>query len=241
MSQSFIDKLVFSIHLNGPMTTQQIYSLFEDMNPKTVSWHLHDELSKGRIRRLSHGSYAIASGIPELEERQKAIPQLSQEAYSVLKASGYEFYLSGLDCLNGIAFKVDGAYPVIVCTRPHLLKDVQLLLMREFDLAITENEFDLLADESIRSRIQFVVLGTRNMKLQKEGFAFTEKAFVDLYYACTRLEYPLNISELPHVLSLISPNVYRFKQSTKDRGLSDELNFLMSYDKQFLKEMVKYI
>ena len=239
--ESFKDSLLSYLMMNGRLTTQEIYSLFPEMNQKTVSWHLNQEVMKGNIRKSGHGVYEIGSHIPEKEERQENIPQLSKLVYECLSASGYDFYLSGLDCLNGLAFKVDGQYPVILCVKKDCLKDVQLLLMREFDLAITEEEKDLLSEENLKRRIQFVVLKSNDFTLQKEHFAFKEKAFVDLYYAVTRLEYPLDVSELPHVLSLISPNVYRFRRATKDRGLSSELNFLLSYNKDFVKALSEYL
>ena len=237
----FRDEIVAALRDRGSLTTKEIYALFPDMNPSTVSWHLHEELGKGTIVRKSHGSYALSSWIPMQEERFVNIPDLSRKAHESLAESGFDFYLSGLDCMNGLGFKVDGSYPVIVCTRPHLVKDVQLYLMREFDLAITENEFNLLDDPNVRSRIQFVVLSSSDFALQKEGFAYAEKAFVDLYYAVTRLEYPLPVAELPHVLSLIKPNEYRFRRATKDRGLSNELNFLLSYNKEFVKAFADFI
>lgn len=239
--ESFKDSLLSYMLMNGRLTTQEIYSLFPEMNQKTVSWHLNQEVMKGNIRKAGHGVYEIGKHIPEKEERQLNIPELSKTVYECLVQSGYDFYLSGLDCMNGLGFKVDGQYPVIICVRKDSLKDIQLLLMREFDLAITEEEKDLLSDENLRRRIQFVVLRSNDFTLQKEHFAFKEKAFVDLYYAVTRLEYPLDISELPHVLSLISPNVYRFRKATKDRGLNSELNFLLSYNKAFVKAFAEYL
>jgi hypothetical protein len=237
----FRDRLAIALKEKGCLTTQEIYALFSDMNPRTVSWHLHEELGKGTVVRFSQGRYMLSAGIPAQEERFGNIPELSRKAHEVLAQSGYNFYLSGLDCMNGLGFRVDGSYPVIVCTANEYVKDVQLLLMREFDLAITEDENDLLADANVRNRIQFVVLRTNDFSLQKEGFAFTEKAFVDLYYAVTRLEYPLPVSELPHVLSLIRPNAFRFRHATRDRGLSNELNFLLSYKKDFIKAFAEFI
>ena len=237
----FRDILVTALKEKGCLTTQEIYSLFADMNPRTVSWHLHEELGKGTVVRQKHGEYVLSSSIPEQEERFSNIPELSRKAHEMLGNSGYDFYLSGLDCMNGLGFRVDGAYPVIVCTRANAVKDVQLFLMREFDLAITEDEYDLLADPAVRNRIQFVVLSADDFSLQKDGFAYAEKAFVDLYYCVTRLEYPLSVSELPHVLSLIVPNAFRFRRATRDRGLSNELNFLLSYNKSFVKAFAEFI
>ena len=239
--ESFKESLISYLMMNGRLTTREIYALFPDMNKQTVSWHLNQELMKGNIRKAGHGVYEIGTHIPEKEERQQNIPELSKAVYECLSQSGYDFYLSGLDCMNGLGFKVDGQYPVIICVRKECLKDVQLLLMREFDLAITEEEKELLGDENLRRRIQFVVLKSSDFALQKEHFAFKEKGFVDLYYAVTRLEYPLDVAELPHVLSLISPNAYRFRRATKDRGLSSELDFLLSYNKDFVKALAKYL
>lgn len=238
---TFREILLNALKEKNSLTTRDLYALFSDMNPGTVSWHLHDELDKGTVARISHGRYTLSAGIPEQEERFSKIPELSRRAHDVLSHSGYRFYLSGLDCMNGLGFNVDGPYPVIVCTAGEYVKDVQLLLMREFDLAITEDENDLLADTAVRNRIQFVVLKTSDFSLQEEGFAFAEKAFVDLYYASTRLEYPVPVSELPHVLSLIRPNAFRFRRATRDRGLSNELNFLLSYRKDFIKAFADYI
>ena len=240
MTGDFRKKLCSELEKRGAMTTVEIYSLFSGQNPKTVAWHLHEELVKGHVARRSHGIYVLPSGIPKSDERQTNIPDLSRAAYAVLRESGFDFYLSGLDGLNGLSFSVDGNYPVIVCTKRGNVKDIQLLLMRHFDLAATEEDF-FNFDDVAKRRIQFLVLSSDDFSLQREDFAFAEKAFVDLYYAVTRLEYPLSVSELPHVLSLLTPNAYRFRRATKDRGLSDELNFLLSYNREFVKGLGEYI
>lgn len=241
MANEFRKKLIDALSNVKSLSTREIYDLFSDMNQSTVSWHLHEELGKGFVEKCGHGSYRLSSTTPDDRERLSKIPNLSTAAFACLKDSGYDFYLSGLDCMNGIGFKVDGSYPVILCTRKHSIKDVQLLLMREFDLAITEDESNLLGMGRLKSRIQFVILSSSNFALQSDGFAFPEKAFVDLYYAVTRMEYPLPVRELPHVLSLIKPNLYRFRNATKDRGLSSELNFLISYNRDFVKAFAEFI
>lgn len=240
MASSFFETLSETFP-EGGFTTQQIYSLFSDMNSKTVSWHIHDELKKGNIEKLGHGVYTRAKALPCADERFSCISELSRKCYEFLKLSGYDFYLSGLDCLNGLGFSVEGTYPVLVCARKHQVKDVQLELMRAFDLAITEDELSMLEMDNIRSRIQFVILGSEDFGLQRSGFAFKEKGFVDLYYAVTRMDYPVPVEELPHILGIIGPNRYRFHQATRDRGLSDELNFLLQYNSHFIKSFAKYI
>lgn len=241
MANGFMKILEGYLSDKGSITTQQIYRLFPAMNKQTVSWHIHEQLEKGNIEKRGHGVYAMAKALPDMEERLSHMSELSRLCYTFLLGIGYDFYLSGLDCLNGMGFTVSGTFPVIICTRKHLMKDMQLELMREFDLAITEDELSMLDMESIRSRIQFVILSSEDFKLQKGNFAYREKAFVDLYYAVTRIDYPVPVEELPHILGIIEPNRFRFMQSTKDRGLSNELNFLLNYNSHFIKAFAKYI
>ena len=241
MAKNFRTRLLDALKEKKSLSTKEIYCLFNEMNTLTVSWHLNDELKRGNIERSSHGNYVLCSSEPVADERFSNIPRLGRLAYDKLKSLNYDFYLSGLDCMNGLAFKVDGSYPVIICTKRYLLKSAQLELMREFGLAIMEGEPDILDMGNLKSKIQFVVLSSENFSLQKQGFAVKEKAFVDLYYAVTRLEYPLPRKEFPHILIMIEPNPFRFRQSTKDRGLSNELNFLLSYDREFLKAFLDYI
>lgn len=236
-------KQLLSIMPEGKtITTQELYSHFGDMNSQTVSWHLHQELKKGFIEKCGHGQYRLSASTPVDQNRLSNIPALSQSAYQALKASGIDYYLSGLDCLNGMGFKIDGSYPVILCTPKSSTKEAQTLLMRQYDLALAITESDEPSGlAELRSRIQFLILSSSNFSLQRDCFAFPEKAFVDLYYATTRMAYPLPIKELAHLYSLISPNAYRFYSATKDRGLQNELNFLLSHNKEFLQAIQNYL
>ena len=241
MVKEFEEKLVQLLQERGPLSTVEIYDYFYPMNPKTVSWHLFDCIKQGIVDRSSHGLYVLSSSLPEIKERLANISSYSQEIYDFMCSSGFDFYLSGMDCLNGLGVWTQGSLPVIICTRKADVKDVQLELMRHYDLTLIESETSMLADEKARGLIRSIILSSNDFTLQKGHFAFVEKAFVDLYYAVTRMEYPLPIEELPHLLSLFNINPYRFKRSTKDRHLSSELDFLLSYDKRFLKAFVDYI
>lgn len=223
------------------LSTKEVYALFPDMNPSTVSWHLHDELKRGNIYRTSHGKYCLASDLTYIDSRFEFISDSCKKAYEYLEKLKYPFYVTGLDCMNGIGMTVNGSYPVMLCTNKKYAKDIQLDLMREFDLAVTEDELSSTNFDKLKSKIQFIILNSRDFSLQDNGFAFKEKAFVDLYYSCTRLEYPLPKNELPHILSIIEPNGFRFRRATKDRGLSDELNFLLCYDKEFISSFAEYL
>lgn len=241
MVKEFEDKLVQLLQQKGPLSTTQIYEEFSYMNPKTVSWHLYDCIKQGLVDRSNHGLYVLSASLPEIKERFENISLYCKEIYDYLSSRGYDFYLSGMDCMNGLGVWLQGSLPVIVCTRKALVKDVQLELMRHFDVTLIETETAMLSDAKVRGLIKIIVLASEDFTLQKGHFAVIEKAFVDLYFAVTRLDYPIAVEELPHLLSLFKINSYKFKRATKDRHLSSELDFLLSYDKRFLRAFVDFM
>ena len=241
MAADFLEKLTNLLKEHKTLTTQEIYSYFSDQNQKTVSWHLHKQLLRGNIVQASHGVYVLPAQQCNTQESVRELPELSLRAYEALSETGYKFYLSGLDALNGLGFTVSGNYPVIICVEKNRIKDVQFELMRLFDFAATEEDYVMLQDPEIKNRINFIILSTNAFELSSDHFALPEKAFVDLYYAVTRMNYPVPVKELPHVLSVIKPNPFRFKLATRDRHLSDELNFIASLNREFVKELCEYI
>lgn len=241
MSSDFLTELTSLLKEHKTLTTQEIYAMFPDSNQKTISWHLHKQMLRGNIIQASHGVYVLPQEKYNIDDSIRVLGERSMRAFEALDDTGYDFYLSGLDALNGVGFTASGDYPTIVCAAKHRVKDVQLELMRLFDFAVTEDEYENINDKALKDKIQFVILSTDAMELSNEHFALIEKAFVDLYYAVTRMDYPISVTELPHILSLINPNPFRFKMATRDRHLSDELNFLINYNKDFLREAVRYL
>lgn len=241
MVREFEEKLITLLQTKGALSTVQIYDEFSDMNPKTVSWHLYDCIKQGLVDRSSHGYYVLSSSLPEIKERFSNISSYGREIYDYLCSAGFDFYISGMDCLNGHGVWLQGSLPLIICTHKNDVKDVQLELMRHYDLALIESEVAMLSNERVKNQIKTVILSSNDFTLQKGHFAFIEKAFVDLYFAVTRLDYPVAIEELPHILSLYNVNPYRFKKATKDRHLSSELDFLLCYEKRFLKAFVNFL
>lgn len=235
MAKDFQSRLAAELLERESMTTREVYAFFGDMNPKTVSWHLFECLEEGVVVRTGHGRYALSRSMPEVDERLSHIPSKSCILYDFMCRSGFDFYMSGLDCMNGLGLEVSSGYPVVFCCRRRDVKDVQMEVMRHLDLVLTEADSQMLCDDALKRRIQYVVLGSDDFTLQRGGFAFLEKAFVDLYYAATRLEYPVGVGELPGILSLFDLNPYRFRRATKDRRISPELDFLLCYNKDFMK------
>ena len=82
-----------------------------------------------------------------------------------------------------------------------------MMVGREIGDAYYREDHEPSSQDKVILDMQRVSVGEiKDFSLQKDCFAYPEKAFVDLYYACTRLEYPLSREELPHILSLMGPN-----------------------------------
>lgn len=233
MKENFNKKLFEFMSEKDFVTTKEIYELFPEMNSQTVSWHLHKLLKSGDIAQLAHGCYSLKQ--KSISQRSELLSNQAKSAFNILKTAGFDFYISGLDALKANGLNVTGNYPVLICTTKERMKDVQLELMRESDFAITENDISFSNNDKLSDRIQYYILGSKAFELSSDNVALKEKAFVDLYYAITRLGYPVAVTNLPRILSVIKPNEYKFKASTRDKGVGDELNFLLSYDRQFVK------
>ena len=61
MANEFRERLLKELADGKVLTTRQIYDLFPEMNQKTASWHLHEELGKGFVEKCGHGSYRLSS------------------------------------------------------------------------------------------------------------------------------------------------------------------------------------
>ena len=241
MSNDFKKVLLESLAQNNIMATKEIYALFPEMNTQTVSWHLHKLLKLGTIVQVSHGCYSIVKDDEFDSQRLSSLQESSGAAYRIIQDLGFKFYLSGLDALTGQGFYAREGYPVIICVEKGREKDVQLELMRQRDFAIIENEVELLNNSVMKNNIQFYILTSTSQELSEKHFACPEKAFVDLYYCITHLDYPIAVQTLPHILARFKMNPYKFKMATRDRGLSEELNFLTCYNREFLREFANIL
>src|SRR5690554_227262 len=97
--EKFYKELKEYIQKNNELSVKRIYSLFPDINPKTVSWRLYKLIQQGKIYRTGHGYYALnkmddnnAAGYDYLQKK-------SQIVYDIVIDYGYNFYITGLDSL----------------------------------------------------------------------------------------------------------------------------------------------
>ena len=239
MVREFEEELIALLKERGSLATVEIYDAFPQMNKATIAWHLHDCVKQGLVRRIGpgggRGKYLLVENRIASDEKLKSLNEYKKRVFDFLCSLGYPFYVSGFDALE---FNLD-CFPVIICADKNNTSTIQFELMKNFDFAITSSDRIEKRDKQANmKRFVFYILEAKDFNLQVEHFAIKEKAFVDLYYAVTRLNYPFPVEELPYLLGKLNPNERRFHFATKDMKLAHELDFLLSYNKDFLKAFV---
>jgi hypothetical protein len=80
-----------------------------------------------------------------------------------------------------------------------------------------------------------LLYGKNYVSLSSEGIAYPEKGFVDLYYAATRMKYPISPQELSRIFdSLVGDRDFsriRMLDAAKDTGITDEIKWLLEIAK----------
>jgi hypothetical protein len=80
--------------------------------------------------------------------------------------------------------------------------------------------------------------------LSHENIAIKEKAFVDLYYAVTRVNYGISIQELSRIYENLNRNkmisIAKIKDAAKVVGVVDEIGWLLD-DKKMLPKVKEFM
>jgi len=168
----------------------------------TLNWSAWNLYNHGRIQRLGKGLYSF-KGVRNKENLRPLLSLLAEKTHQVLIASGYEFFISGLDILSIFMLHVPERYPVLVFVDKYSLSDVlehlQINNINAIDYSRIRH-YPEISDLMLLSDL--VLLGTtREFTYAENGIATFEKAFVDLYYEVTRKKYPLALQELVRLYS----------------------------------------
>ena len=68
VSETFYKELKEHMQNGEEVSVKRIYSIFPNINPKTISWRLYELVQKGKIHRAGHGYYALT----KIEEHNPA-------------------------------------------------------------------------------------------------------------------------------------------------------------------------
>jgi len=234
-------KEIFYKELKGYMqngdelSVKKIYSLFPEINPKTVSWRLHELVQHGKIHRTGHGYYALT----EISENNPAgyvyLQKKSQLVYDVVIDYGYDFYITGLDSLIGLLLHIPEKYPVLLVTEDAGIAEMQEILSQKDFIVMTEKDRKIIENSTIKNKIDVIILKGKDFSLSFEHIAQKEKGFIDLYYAVTRMDYGVSIPELSRIYQGLQRNnslsIAKVKSAARDRGISTEINWLIEINK----------
>lgn len=217
------------------LSIKRIYSLFPEINPKTVSWRLYSLVQQGKLNRTGHGYYSLI----KIDEHNAAgydyLQKKSQLVYDILIDYGYNFYMTGLDSLIGEILHMPEKYPVLLVIEESGIKEIQVVLNEKELMVITEKDRNIIENMLLKSKIDIIILKGKDFLLSVDHIAQKEKGFVDLYYAVTRMEYGLSIPELSRIYQNMQRNnsiaMTKIKDAARDRGISNEINWLLELNK----------
>ena len=120
----------------------------------------------------------------------------------ILDESGFCFYISGLDILARYMLHVPEQYPIILFAEKEVKVAISDILTEAKLLVVAPQQVKELSSNTLYRLLEdapVVLYPTDSFDFSVDGIAEIEKAFVDLYYAVTRNEYPLSIQELVRI------------------------------------------
>ena len=235
IEEKFYKELTEYMQNGDELSVKRIYSLFSGINPKTVSWRLHELVQQGKLQKTGHGYYALT----RIDEHNAAgydyMQKKSQMVYDIVIDYGYNFYITGLDSLIGEILHIPEKYPVLLTTEEVEIKEIQEILSEKELIVFTEKDRNIIEKTTIKNKIDVIILKGKDFSLSVEHIAQKEKGFVDLYYAVTRMEYGVSIPELSRIYQSLQRNnslaMTKIKNAARDRGISTEINWLIEIKK----------
>lgn len=219
----------------GEASTKQIYSLFPHTNPQTLSWRLHKLVQEGKLFRTERGYYTtikIQEPFPPLYDY---LQKKTQKVYDKIIEYGYDFYVTGLDSLSIEMLHIPEKYPTLLVVEREGIEYIQDILVSNDFFVFSEKERNIIIKPTVKHKIDVILLNGKDFIFDVGHIAEREKAFIDLYYAVTRLDYSVSVPELSRIYSNLmrtrSLAVTKMKKAAKDRGITTEINWLIESSK----------
>jgi len=234
-SDAFYQELTKCMEKGEEMSIRQIYSLFPDTNPKTLSWRLYKLMQLGRLQRTAQGYYSLFSIDGHNAAGYGYMQKKSQTVYDIAIEHGYNFYITGLDSMVGEMLHIPEKYPVLTVVEDAGIDELNDALSDNGFLVITESSRKIINDTVIKNKIDVFLMKGKDFSQSLDHIAQKEKGFVDLYYAVTRMEYAVPVPELSRIYQNLKRNQslapLKVKKAAKDRGITTEINWLIDLAK----------
>ncbi|MDF2700616.1 MAG: hypothetical protein K0Q49_2175 [Haloplasmataceae bacterium] len=233
--EEFLNIIISNMDEKNGITTTEIYNLFPNINNKTISWRLYKLVQEKKLFRNGHGNYTIKAKDNNLSMGYDYMSIVSKKIYNESFNYGYNFYISGIDSLAGELLHIPENYPVIVVVEKDDINNFAEILSDLGLFVITEKNKKLIEYSYIKKEIDVLILKGKRNDLSIDNIAIKEKAFIDLYYAVTRLNYPFSIQELKKTYENLNRNKSitktKMKQAAQDLIISTEISWLLELDK----------
>jgi len=200
----------------------------------TLYWTLHKLTQNGYISRTGQGLYSFQNR--KAESIQPILSRLASRILDVLRETGHDFFISGLDILTGFVDHVPETYPVLLFAGKSDADEVADILSRnKIDVVPYTNIKDYSAIRRMSSVGELALLiPTQEFAYAANGLATFEKAFVDLYYEVSRRDYPLSIQELVRIyLNMrrrMSLNTNRMVKIASRRNIHQDIRHIVESD-----------
>lgn len=213
-----------------------VMEIFPDMKKSSLYWNMSKLVENGYLKRVRNGVFAFNEWYGK---KSVSLSKTAIKTIDIMDETGFDYYVSGLDILQKYMQHVPEQYPCILFISKNTKEEVESILI--------DNNIEPLEPAQIREMHenyiltgkktpQVVLYQTDNFADSESCVASMEKAFVDLFYAVTRNEYPLALQELVRIYE----NVVRLGAIDKKRMITVAAKRSIQYDIRYIAES-KYI
>ena len=208
---------------------EDIQAIFPDMARSSLYWSVSKLVQEKYLKRVRNGVYELN------ESRGKSavfLSEMARRVQSILNEEGFEYYISGMDVIVKFMQHVPENYPVIIFVEKVALKEILQTLKNSKIMTVESGELKEAYDDYFyKSEDPIVILyQTESFIYAENNIATTEKAFIDLFYAVTRNNYPLPLQELARAYN----NMMRL-------GIIDQKTLVKASYKRNLQYDIRYI
>lgn len=205
-----------------------------DEKQSTLYWTLYNLTRNDYIYRIGQGLYSF-----QTKGEGVIAPILSNLADSILtilRETGHDFFISGLDILAVFMEHVPESYPVLLFVEKAGMDEIADILFRnQVDVVPYINIQNYSAIRQMSSVDELALLiPTQEFAYATDGLASFEKAFVDLYYEVSRRDYPLPVQELVRIyLNMrrrIALNTNRMVKIASRRNIHPDIRYIVESD-----------
>jgi hypothetical protein len=214
-------------------TISDAASILEGKRP-ALYWTMHKLTQSGYISRTGQGLYSFQNR--RTETIQPMPSTLANRILKVLRETGHDFFISGLDILTVFMDHAPETYPVLLFARkPDADEIADILSKKKIDVVSYTHVRDYSTIRRISSINELALLiPTQEFAYATDGLASYEKAFVDLFYEVSRRDYPLAIQELARIYinmrRRLSLNKNRMVKIASRRNFQQDIRYIVEYN-----------